>query len=188
MNPKIIFIRGLPGSGKSVLARAIAKRIGTENTVVLDPDAIDTSSAPYRKLVDDLRAQSVDEKFYPYRYLRASAHEAILRNATILWNQAFTSLDGLQKTMKNLSDYATENGKTLPILVVEVSVEPSTAIERIKMRVKSGGHEVDEMTFARFVQDYKSFVDEPFNTLQVSGEKSADENASLIVQYLMTLA
>lgn len=184
MKPKIIFIRGLPGSGKSVLAQAMIEKIGPEHTVVLDPDAIDENSEAYQKLTAELRKQGVDEKFYPYRYLRNKAHQAIRSGITVLWNQAFTNLDGLQKTINNLTDYASEQGKAPEVVVVEVFIDPATAAERIETRVKSGGHQVDEKTFARFVHDFKSFVDEPFKTITVNGEMPAEENAEQIVSQL----
>ena len=168
--PQIILIRGLPGSGKSVLAQKLVDVIGETNCVLLDPDATDYESEAYLAMSSALKEKGVPEKFYPYRFLRAQAHAGIASDKVIIWNQAFTNLDGFQKTVANLQRNAENYGKELPILVVEVEIDHEIARERIARRVSGGGHDVPDEIFDRFVRDYESFAKHGFKTTKVNGE------------------
>ena len=121
--PKLVLIRGLPGSVNSFIANLVAKKLGEDKVTLLDPDATDYQSQEYLEMSEELTRQKVDEKFHPYRFLRARAHAGIEKNNIILWNQAFTNLDGFQKTINNLTNYANDEKKQLPLLVVEVNVD-----------------------------------------------------------------
>src|SRR5687767_12616624 len=92
--PALIMIRGLPGSGKSYLAKALKKALGEDKVVMLDPDSIDKNSKDYTQMAEALTSEGVDEKLFPYRYSRGLAYKGIEQNKVIMWNQAFTNLDG----------------------------------------------------------------------------------------------
>ncbi len=184
--PILVLVRGLPGSGKSYISKILAEKL-REKICILDPDSTDYSSDEYKKMTAQLRAEGVDEKFYPYRFLRAQAYEAIETNKIIVWNQAFTNLDMLKKTILNLQTYASEHGKDLKIAVVEVEIDPDLAKKRVKERVSLGGHDVDAETFTRFIADYKSFEDQDFNLVKVHGEDDADKSANKIIEFIASL-
>lgn len=186
-NPVLVLARGIPGSGKSYLARHIQEKIGKEEVVLLDPDAIDFESDAYKNLVSQLREQGVDEKFYPYRFLRANAYSAIEAGKIIIWNQAFTNLDGFQKTVINLQNYAQERNIELPLLVVEVFIDPTLAKERVRKRVENGGHNVADEAFERFINDFRSFADEGYRTVTVSGEQDTSVSAQKVIEAVNAL-
>lgn len=169
-HPTLILVRGLPGSGKSYLARALGESIGDEAVVLVDPDAIDQAGSEYRDFSKALLADGVDAKLHPYRFLRAKAYQAITDHKVIIWNQAFTNLDGFNKTVVNLQGYAAEHSTSLPLLVVEVEVDETTARDRVAERAGQGGNNVSEEAFVRFIAEYKTFVDEGFNTVVVNGK------------------
>jgi thymidylate kinase len=175
--PILILIRGLPGSGKTYVAEALRKSLGKENVVMLDPDATDRGSEEYAKFTEALTQDGVDPKFFPYRYLRAQAHEGIRAGKTIIWNQPFTHLDGFNKTVLNLRNYASERQASLPILVVEMELDPALAKARVESRKQAGGHGPTESTFNRFDGDYVSFADQGHKTVTVHG--TGDVNASV---------
>lgn len=182
--PVLVLIRGLPGSGKSYLADALAEKIGADKVTLLDPDTVDFDSEAYKAMAERLTQEGVDKKFFPYRFSRERAYEAIEANKLIIWNQAFTNLDGFQKTVANLQNYAIEHGTVLPLLVVEVEIEPKIAQARIAARRDEGGHDVPAENFERFMADYRSFAGEGFHTLVVNGQSDISQSVDAVMSEL----
>jgi predicted ABC-type ATPase len=182
--PILMMIRGVPGSGKSYLAAALKKSLGQDGVVVLDPDAIDQTNEAYLNFSKQLALEGVDEKFHPYRFSRAQAYEAITSGKIIIWNQAFVNLDGFEKTVNNLRTYATEHGVRLPLLVVEVAVNTTTAKSRITERQAQGGHGVPGEAFARFVGDYASFSEKGYDVVSVNGEDNIAMSVAIVKKAL----
>ncbi|MDO8265794.1 MAG: AAA family ATPase [Candidatus Saccharibacteria bacterium] len=178
--PIFMIIRGLPGSGKSYLAQELAKQIGLNSVVTLDPDNVDFESNDYINFTNDLKAQFVDEKLFPYRYLRANAYDAIVDNKIIIWNQAFTNQDLLNKTIINLQNYAQEHSSQLKVLIVEMEIDRDVAKKRVTNRESSGAHGVSDEAFQKFIDDYASFVDYGYQTIILDGESSLDTNTLLV--------
>ncbi|HSX30850.1 MAG TPA: ATP-binding protein [Candidatus Saccharimonadales bacterium] len=186
-SPALILIRGLPGSGKSYLATTLRDTLGPERVTILDPDTIDTNSQAYKDLCAGLTAEDVDPKFFPNRFLKAQGYQAIDAGHTIIWNQAFTDLGGLGRSSQSLIDYAAERGVSLPMLIVEMEVSPATAKARIAERAGQGGHDVSTENFTRFINDYRSFADEGYNTVTVSGESNIDISVATVLEALQRL-
>jgi predicted ABC-type ATPase len=186
-HPVLIMIRGLPGSGKSYLASALQSALGADNVVLLDPDAVDYTDQAYNDLSHDLAEQGVEEKFHPNRYLKSLGYKALDAGKTIIWNQAFTDLGGFGRSHGSLQDYAAEHGISLPLLVVEVQVDPTIAKARVAERVASGGHEVSTEAFARFIDSYKSFAGEGYDTVTVHGHDDVSASVATVLRALQTL-
>jgi predicted ABC-type ATPase len=186
-HPTLIMVRGIPGGGKSYVAARLREAIGEEQVVVLDPDAIDKTSEEYKSLSEALTRDEVNEKLHPYRFLRSSAHIAITNNKTVIWNQGFIDLDGFNKTVVNLTAHATEQGKQLPTLVVEVEINGDTAKQRVAKRAAQGGHNVPEEAFERFIGQYRSFANEGYNTVTVNGQDDVSTSVATIMRALEKL-
>jgi predicted ABC-type ATPase len=189
--PILLLIRGLPGSGKSYLADALQMAIkadlGQGSVVMLDPDATDYQSQAYQKHTTELAEQGVEEKFHPYRFLRAQAHRGISEHKIIIWNQPFTDFDGLNKTLINLQNYATEQGTSLKILIVEVEIDPATAKQRVDQRKQAGGHGPSDTTFGHRVASYQTFAGKGYPTLTVQGSDEIASSVDTVVRTLKTL-
>jgi hypothetical protein len=168
--PILVLIRGLPGSGKSYLADTLRDSIGKDQVVLLDPDAIDLQSTEYLAICETLRSEGIEEKFYPNRFLKAKAHEAVVAHKIIIWNQPFTDLGGFERTIDNVRTFASEQHIPMPILLVEVEINHDIANERITTRRQQGGHGPSADRFARFINDYVSFADKGYPTIIVNGE------------------
>lgn len=186
-HPTLVLIRGIPGSGKTYLTSALVHSIGAQNAVVLDPDLIDLKSEAYLAHSAQLAKEGVDQKFHLYRWSRAKAHAAIEANKIIMWNQPFTNFDGFNKTVINLQNYAADHHKHMPLLVVEVEADPKLARQRIVQRKKTGGHGPSEVTFDRFLADYRSFAPDGFTTVTVRGEDDIHASVAIVEQALRRL-
>lgn len=185
--PILILIRGLPGSGKSYLAKALQERLGPSGVTLLDPDATDYESPAYQEHTKRLSEDGVDAKLHPYRFLRTQAYAAIEAHGIIIWNQAFTNLETFQKMIANLQAYADDHGTELPILVVEVEIDQETAKARVAERASQGGHDVDAENFARFIRDYRSFAGEGFETVTIQGAGDVQTSVYAVLESLSRL-
>jgi len=75
----LIIIRGLPGSGKTFLSKALVETLGNNNVKEVNPDDIFDASEEYQDFVEQLQREEPDlgSKFFPFRFLRKQALEAI---------------------------------------------------------------------------------------------------------------
>jgi len=168
LKPHLLIIRGVPGSGKTSLAKEIQKRLGLESSVVIDPDEIDKQSPNYRSFIEDLKSNSpdIDESIYPYRFLLSRAKKAIELGTTVVWDQPFTVLDGLKYTTGTLTAHAKDLGISLSVIIVELQIPKEEAIKRINKRESEGGHglTVDQINF--FFEKYSTAEGFGFTTLR----------------------
>lgn len=181
--PILILVRGLPGSGKSYLTDALRRELG-DRAEVLDPDAVDQTSAAYQAFVEEQMREGVDPRLHLYRWSRAKAYAAIEAHKIIIWNQAFTNLEIFRKMIDRLETHAAEHGTALPVVVVEVEVDSKTAQRRIAERAQRGGHDVPKETFARFVAGYRSYAHEGFNVVSVNGNTPVHGSVATILEAL----
>ena len=182
--PTLIMIRGIPGGGKSYLATAIQQMLGSDSVVIIDPDTTDYSSTEYIDFSHSLSRDGVDLTFHPYRFNRARAHQAILDQKVVIWNQAFMSFDGLDKTVANLQAFAEESGLPLPVVIAEVEIEQHIAQQRIADRAAHGGHNVTDDKLTRFVGTYHSFAGQGYETVTINGVDEITASATNVLHRL----
>lgn len=179
----LIFIRGLPGSGKSYFAKRLARRLG-DQAVLLDPDKVDQTSDDYKQHVKSQIAEGVDPKLHLYRYSRAQAFEAIKAGKIVLWNQPFSNTEIFNKVTDRFRSYATENNIELSVFIVEVNTDPEVAKTRVEARKARGGHGPSESTFARFMHDFTSFRGQGYPVITIDGEAPAGQSVNKILSEL----
>lgn len=182
--PTLIIVRGLPGSGKTYVAKELVKEFAPEQVVMLDPDEVDQQSDAYKQHVAQATSEGVDPKLHLYRFLRAQAYEAIANHKIILWNQPFTNLEIFNKMMANMYLEAEKNNTKLRVLVVEVEADSSVAHARVKARKADGGHGPSEGTFTRFTNDYHSFAEHGYETVSVRGTGDVADSVKTILAAL----
>ncbi len=189
--PILIFIRGMPGSGKSYLAAVLQKSlrelVGVDEVVMLDPDATDYESQEYAEHVKLATAEGVDAKLHAYRFLRAKAYHGIADHKVIIWNQPFTNLEIFHKMIANLQAQAVEHNTSLSILIVEVEIDPTVAKRRVAERKEAGGHGPSDKTLAQRIGDHKSYADEGFETVTVHGEDDIAVSVASVLRALQKL-
>jgi len=186
-HPIILLIRGLPGSGKSYLAKELEKTLGKDVTVMLDPDAINYDSQEYKDHVVSQTAEGVDPALHAYRFSRNKAYRGIADHKVVIWNQPFTNLEIFNKMVDRFKEQAEEQHVSLPILVVEVNVSAELAKQRVEQRKKQGGHGPSDNTFGRFVNDYKTFADEGYNVVAVQGDSDTAASVAIVMDRLKAL-
>lgn len=186
-HPIIILVRGLPGSGKTHIAFALREALGEHDVVMLDPDATDYESKEYAEHVAAQTAEGVDPKLHAYRFLRGQAYQGIAEHKIIMWNQPFTNLEIFNKMVANFKIQAEEHNVQLPILVVEVEINPEVAKQRVEARKAAGGHGPSDNTFTRFVNDYETFAPHGYTTVSVNGEDDVNSSVQAIIVALQQL-
>lgn len=181
---RIIFVRGLPGSGKTHVASALRDALQAElaiEPVMLDPDATDYESPEYAEHTARLTAEGVDPKLFAYRFLRGKAFKAIETGGLAIWNQPFTNPEIFEKMMAKLREHAAAHEVELRVLIVEVEVDPAVAMERVMQRKQQGGHGPSEATFDRFTRDYFSFASFGYETVTVQGDADVRQSVATII-------
>lgn len=181
MNPLIILIRGIPGSGKSYIAHELANKLG-QGVILLDPDAIDLNSDDYARHIEQMKKDNVDPKLHAYRFLRGQAYQGIKEGKTIVWNQPFTNPEIFRKMTDNLYAQASQYRAPLRILVVEVEIDAELAKKRITSRKENGGHGPSEDTFNRFVRDYRTLANDGYETITVHGDNDVQASIQSIAE------
>lgn len=182
-HPVLVIVRGIPGSGKSYLTTRLADAIGHDKVVILDPDAIDKSSDAFTQFSARLTAEGVEEKFHAFRFLRQQGYDAILNNQIIIWNQAFIDFNGFKITVDRMMEYAEQHSIDLPLLVIEVEIDPAVARARITDRASSGGHDVPNDKFEQFVSQYESFASNGFATVTIDGADDIDTSLQTLLDH-----
>jgi predicted ABC-type ATPase len=188
--PLLMLVRGLPGSGKTHIVTELIKDLDANEYIVLDPDATDYQSQAYKAHTDAMKKAGIEPIYYPYRFLRAKAQHAIAEHKIIIWNQPFTLLGGFNRTIDYLQNVATEQGITLPTLVVEVEITEETARKRVAERKLKGGHGPSGDAFKAFMDDYVSFAahaEGRYKTVTVHGEDEALVSVATIKNALNAL-
>lgn len=186
--PKLIVIRGLPGSGKSTVASELQSRMASE-TVLVDPDALDKESEEYKLFSHNLSVShpNVSEKVHPFRYLLHSAETALKNGRTVVWNQPFTNLENLEYTIAHLDKQyqEIEKNKPLAVLVVNMEVDPEIAWERVDKRQNSGGHGMTREKFDTYTSKLQSLNGKfQHQTLHVRAEQPVENTVEQVLNYI----
>lgn len=180
--PTLIFVRGLPGSGKSYLSDAIIAKIGHDKAVLVDPDAIDRENSGYIALSDSLSSEGLNPAIYPFRWLRKTACAGISSGKTVLWSQPFTNRGVFDRLVLFIKENSTYDGD-LRVLLIEVEIDQTMAKQRIEQRIAAGGHGPSDMTFIRRASEYESFSGD-YATLSVHGDSAINESVKDIMKAL----
>lgn len=183
--PTLVIIRGIPGCGKTYLAQALRTNLTFDNVEPLDPDLIDFSGDEYRGFARRLSIEEpeLDSKIYPYRYLFKKAKQALSEGRIVVWDQPFSNLRALEKTIEKLTSHVEKEGNNLKVLIIEIEIPLLIAKERIRQRKIDGGHGPEDKALENFVSTFKSADGLGYDIVSVDGTK-IDQSASSIIDKL----
>ncbi len=179
----LVLVRGLPGAGKTTLSRLIASKTNGEGCMRLNPDEIEKENQEYLSLKSRLRKEGVDEDLCPYRYLKKKALEGLRNGITVVWDQPWSSSDGVRYTLGFLKS-RTESD--LEIHIIDVDLEPEIAWERVDERIEEGGHGPDKEHFDRLVEDFERGEVFGENYHVISGAGWIEEDIEKIIKDIVS--
>src|SRR5258708_7038864 len=83
----IVFVRGLPGSGKTSLSFMVHDSFLDGRVGQIDPDLVDKNNESYIDFCRHLKLTNpdVDEKLYMYRYLLGKAKSLLSEAKIVIW-------------------------------------------------------------------------------------------------------
>lgn len=186
----LIFVRGLPGAGKSGLVDLLLKFPPLKESLRLDPDKVNFADPKFVGFVRNLPTE-LSPKKRTYRYLLYQAEEALRQGNSVIWEQPWRPSWGLYITIENLTFFLTgkEDITKAPFqtIIVEVLIDPAKARRRVAKRFAEGRHDLDEESFEQFVGGLEdcSYLNLP--TVKIAGDKvveTVEEVKNLITQLL----
>lgn len=123
----ILIMRGLPGSGKSTIAEAVAKRL---NAVILNKDYVRAALFPG----NTTEYTTIQDDFVIHSMLEAAAWH-LDRNRTVIIDGRTHSRAAQVDLVRNFAAK-----RNTPCLVIECQCRPETALRRIETDLATGHH------------------------------------------------
>jgi len=123
----ILLMRGLPGSGKSTIAAAVAQRL---NAVILNKDYVRAALFP----VNTTEYTTTQDDFVIQSMLEAAAWH-LGRNRTVIIDGRTHSRAAQVELVRNFA-----SKRNTPCLVIECQCRPETALQRIQADLATGAH------------------------------------------------
>jgi len=175
--PLLVFVRGLPGAGKSDLVDLLLKYPLLEKGLRLDPDRVDLTDPKFVKFVSGL-PKGLSPKKQIYRFLLRQAETALSQEQHVIWEQPWRLVWGLYITIENLTYFLT--GETnitkapFQTVIVEVLIDPIKARRRVARRFAEGRHNLDERVFEQFVGKLEDCSHLNLPVIRAAGDKVAE--------------
>lgn len=175
--PWLVIIRGIPGSRKSTLARAIHKAKLFDNCILLDPDKIRKEDLESFIRKYKLHYLNFDKK-YRYNFEKAGKNLGIGKN--VIWDQPFRTLCLLRKCVDRLKSF----GVKFKLLIIELELNQKKAWAGVCERIKKGGHGPSKNVFDKMCEEYESADLDEFNAIKLDATKNSDSSIKKIRYFL----
>jgi len=188
----LLFVRGLPGAGKSDLVDLLLESPPLRDSLRLDPDRVNLANPKFVEFVRDLPIALIPKRQI-YRYLLWQADEALRRGQHVIWEQPWRMRWGLYITIENLTYFQTggEDIAKAPFQTVlaEVLIDLAKARQRVAVRFAEGRHSLSPANLEKFVGTMESCDGLGMPSIQIDGNDVAKEVhavENLITQLLET--
>lgn len=161
---ELIIIRGLPGSGKSGLAKKIAN---ISDAHIVDPD-----------MLEDIQDKSTkEERARKYKICLDDAIQNLHSNKIVLWCQPWRRMERLLTAMQHVSE-ALKRDPSKALIDIFIPIEISWLRSKSKF-------EKNRELFDRYVAR-NTLIPKDFEiqTLHINGTKSEGKNFELVCKFL----
>ncbi len=184
--PLILFVRGIPGSGKSFFTEALKNTLSKENVTVIDPDALDIEDPNFKVFAVQLLEEGLDKKIHPFRWLRKKAVDAANVNSIVIWNQPFTDKGIFDRLVIYLKEQVSQQkGLDLKVIVIEIDASTETAWKRVVARKNEGRHGPDKKVFEQRLAEYTSYSDS-YDVISLNGEIPVEELTATVIKKIFS--
>lgn len=184
--PLILFVRGIPGSGKSFFTEALKNKLIKGKVTVIDPDSVDIEDPNFKVFSAQLLEDGLDKKIHPFRWLRKRAIDAADENSIIIWNQPFTDKGIFDRLVIYLKEQVSQQkALDLKVFVIEINTSPETAWNRVVARKNEGRHGPEKKVFEQRLAEYSSFSDS-YAVISLNGEKPVEELISIVIEKIFS--
>lgn len=178
----VVFVRGLPGSGKTSLSSMINENLLHGRVEQIDPDLVDKNNEAYIGFCRELKITNpeIDEKLYMYRYLLNKAKSSLSEAKIVIWSQPFTGLENFVYTLeqfRNVSSIQIED-----ILIVDIMLDKEIARNRMKKRKENGGHGPNDEYFDKLANQFQKADTLGYNYLCIDTSMGFEEPLGRVLE------
>lgn len=180
----VLFVRGIPGSGKTSIVNAFIKGRDHKNIVRLDPDLVITESSEFITFCDNCPKNLPNEKRV-YRYLLYKACDALAVGKIVIWEQPWRNCELLQLTIDNLTVIS---GVMFSVGIIDVSLSEDTAKERVERRFQLGQHPLNPEHVRKFAESFQDVGSTSLSVLKLDGSAEISTLVLHVEEFLEFLA
>lgn len=151
---QLIIVRGLPGVGKSTIIEHTSHAIHPDSEVtIINPDNIDIEALDIFASED---GREGNERQWKYRYTLAETLRSLEQGKTVIWDQPWGQLKGIEITLENISILLENN---LPkVTIVDLYAPKDLAMQRLNFRIANGGHGPTQETANQMYSEYEELI------------------------------
>jgi predicted kinase len=157
----VVFVRGLPGAGKSTVSIELSKR---ERTVLVDPDFV----------ADKNIRSSRQERLRKYYICLGKCRKALSKGLSVIWSQPWRKLGNIQLTMERLK----ESHTNFLLINIEIPIEESW--KRSKEKFSGSRKEFNEY-IAKFIPLNKTLS---IKSITLNGTENSVKNIKIVEKFL----
>jgi adenylate kinase family enzyme len=163
-NVLCLFIRGLPGSGKTTLAKEFSSKY---KSAVLDPDEVPVKNLSCSDAQERLKTQK-------YNYLLNSCVNNLAKSTNVVWSQPWRKTENIKITRDRVASRIPSDLSALLIfLVAEIYVNKDISRKRSKSKFPNRAY------YENYISKYKSYdLDIPL--IKLDGKLGVRELSKLL--------
>ncbi|HSX39096.1 MAG TPA: AAA family ATPase [Candidatus Saccharimonadales bacterium] len=194
MQQNLVVLRGLPGSGKTVLANNLANYFDLN---VFDPDQIDKSKSDFLDFINSL-SEELPLRRKMYRYLLSQVNTDLNSGKSVIWSQPWRKIDRLVLTIKNIQHYlkpiiqydempiyTLKNELAFNVVVIELNISTEESRNRVSKRYIEGNHTWDGSNLELFNSSFEDY-NLPFDYINIDANKKPSLIAKEAIKFLCT--